>query len=138
MSVEELRNMLDEIGAPRHAPPNPQQMRENIANLLGPLQASQAHQAMIEARRQRTIRNAQLLLEEEEEDDDDEGGEGTVEQDSDQHQNDEWLPNPNFAAALGIGNCCNVVTHELGHFDATCKYCGALHWIEEKLKKSPM
>ena len=146
MSVGELRNLIDEIGAPRHAPPNPQQMQNNIADLLGPLQRLQANQALGEARREgdgNNLPHGQQAFNREEE-----VGAASGEQDVEdiEEQDEHGDPNQNedqhqitrLEGALGIGHHHNVVVHELGQFDVTCKFCGALHWMEEKLKRSSM
>ena len=48
---------------------------------------------------------------------------------------DDLLEDPLFLAA-----CCPYqeppVRHDFGHMDVICQWCGALHWMNEKLNHS--
>ena len=91
-------------------------------------EAQQAYRAQRNLAQQRCFNNAQSL---------------NLNPNSENSDSDDPNPNrqpglrhPDFEGARAIGQVGNVIVQHLGDLNVTCTYCGALHWIDERLKKS--
>ena len=157
MSVEEIRNQLIALGAPQRPAPNPQQLQASVAAVNAAAQALHAEQAPrrevqptqnpVEHPNNRELDdqdevnppdviedNVQNALPDDPSNPEGERDDGHNEIDAVVHRQ----PNVNFLAARAIGRSHEVIEHNLGSFNVCCTECGALHWIEERLKSSSL
>ena len=150
MSVEEIQNILATIGVPQQPALNPQQMRDQIANLSRPqgLLPPIQQQRPLEAPTERVNRGARLLQQlDPAQFDDNSQDEINLNDDAEHEDNNMGVPDgeihqqlhrPDFDRALAIGCTRDVIVHHLGPLNARCSKCGALHWIDEKLAQSSL